>query len=335
MANFAWRFVRKLYLLGGSGGIATKLYNMLRQKSASPSSLFITILGSGLKIDYEDTSAIYLVEHPLVARILANRGLPVFYIHGEIAAPEECVIPGITKCFVPLELTKERMVRCGAAPESIIVTGLVIEPELVSTAENNYNLRLARLNSNEPLTVAFFISQAYPKPHINKIMAAIESVIEKGMKAIVFTGTEPKKAQQMKNRLDLIRERNPKFNAENLKIIISNSRPAENQKTAELMSEIDIIVAASHERTNWAVGLGLPIFLLFPLIGTYAKQNFDFAFDRGVALPIPKIEDARNLDDRLNNLRELNILKEMMQSGFTTYNLDGARFIADYIINSF
>jgi hypothetical protein len=291
-------------------------------------------LGSGLKIDNEETPAIYLVEHPLVARILANRGLPVFYIHGEIAAPEECVIPGITKCFVPLEFTKERIVGCGATPESIIVTGLVIEPELVSTAENNYNLRLARLNSNEPLTIAFFISQAYPKPHINKIMAAIDSVIEKGMKAIVFTGTEPKKAQQMKNRLDLIRERNPKFNAENLKIIISNSRPAENQKTAELMKEVDIIVAASHERTNWAIGLGLPIFVLFPLIGTYAKQNFDFAYDRGVALPITNNDDAGNLGDRLNNLCGRSILKEMMQNGFSTCSLDGARFIADFVINS-
>lgn len=334
MVNFAWRFVRKLYLLGGSGGIATKLYNMLRQKSASPGSLFIKILGSGLKIDYEDTSAIYLVEHPLVARILANRGLPVFYIHGEIAAPEECVIPGITKCFVPLEFTKERMVGCGASPESIIVTGLVIEPELVSTVENNYNLRRARLNSNEPLTIAFFISQAYPKPHINKIMAAIKSVIEKGMKAIVFTGTESKKARQMKNRLELIKEWNLQLNAENLKIIISNSRPAENQKTAELMGEIDVIVAASHERTNWAVGLGLPIFVLFPLIGTYAKQNFDFAFDRGVAYPITNNVDARNLGDRLNNLREQNILKEMMQNGFSTSSLEGARFIADCVINS-
>ena len=291
-------------------------------------------MGLGLKIDYEDTSAIYLVEHPLVARILANRGLSVFYIHGEIAAPEECVVPGITKCFVPLEFTKEKMVGCGATPESIIVTGLVIEPELVSNAESNYDLRRARLNSNEPLTIAFFISRAYPKLHISKIMAAIESVIGKGMKAIVFTGTEPKKAQQMKNRLDLIIERSPKFNAGNLKIIISNSRPAENQKTAELMSEVDIIVAASHERTNWAIGLGLPIFVLFPLIGTYALQNFDFAFDRGVALPIPKIEDARNLGDRLNNLRERSMLKKMTQDGFSTYSLDGTRFIADCVINS-
>jgi len=76
------------------------------------------------------------------------------------------------------------------------------------------------------------------------------------------------------------------------------------------------------------------IFVLFPLIGTYAEQNFDFAFDRCVALPIPKIEAAHNLGDGLNNLRGRNILKEMMQTGFFTSNLDGARFIADYVINS-
>lgn len=334
ISYLTWQLIRKLYLLGGSGGIITKLYNTIRQKSSSPNPIILKILSSGLDINCEDSSAIFLVEHPLVARILANRGVPVFYIHGEIAAPDECVIPGITKCFVPLELTKERMVNCGAASESILVTGLLIEPELAKAAEKNFDWRVARLNSNEPLTVAFFISQAYPKPHIDQIAAAVESVVGKGMKAIVFAGTEPLKARQMKNRLDIIRERNPQFNSENLKIVISNSRPEENRKTAELMSEVDIIVAASHERTNWAIGLGLPIFVLFPLIGTYAKKNFDFANDRGVAYPITNNDDAKNLGDRLNNLRERDTLKKLMQNGFPTYSLDGARFIADCVINS-
>ena len=356
ISYLTWQLIRKLYLLGGSGGIITKLYNTFRQKSSSPNPIILKILSSGLDINCEsrpswiarrnegrdeDSSAIFLIEHPLVARILANRGVPVFYIHGEIAAPDECVIPGITKCFVPLELTKERMVNCGAASESILVTGLLIEPELAKAAENNFSLRVARLNSNQPLTVAFFISQAYPKPHIDQIAAAVESVLGKGMKAIVFTGTEPNKMRQFRligtSRIDPPSRRPDSGKSllhgfQDIQVITSKNRQEENQKTAELMSKIDVMVAASHERTNWAFGLGLPMFVLFPLIGTYAKQNFDFAFNQGVAYPLNTIENAKNLGDTLIQMRRENTLAKMVKRGFSVYSLSGARFITEHLV---
>ncbi|MFB0509700.1 MAG: hypothetical protein ACETVX_04330, partial [bacterium] len=148
-----WQVIKKFYLIGGSGGIVTKLYNFLRQKSAIPSPIFLKLLGSGLDNFLKGFSGIVLIEHPLVARILANRNIPVFYIHGEIAAPKECAIPGKVITFVPLDWTKERLIALGVKPESIVVTGLLIEPELLKEAKKNFDLRLARLNSNQPLTI--------------------------------------------------------------------------------------------------------------------------------------------------------------------------------------
>jgi len=320
--------------LGGSGGIITRFYNAFRQKFAAPSPMLLKILGNGLPpVAWASSSVIYLVEHPLVARILARKGLLVFYIHGEIAAPKECAIPDISpafagQCFVPLESTKEEMVNWGAKPESIIVTGLVIEPELLSGAKKSFNLRILRLTAKEPLTVAFFISQAYPKPHIAKIKACVESVISKGMKAIVFSGTDPNKARQFQ-RIWLARPIRP--DRQNLQIIMSKNRQEENKKTAELMDKIDIMVAAAHERTNWAIGLGLPMFVLFPLIGTYAQRNFDFALKRGVAYPLKTREDAKNLGARIIELQINGSLAQMAKNGFSVYNLNGARAIAEFI----
>jgi len=263
----------------------------------------------------------------LLARVLTNLGFSVFYIHGEIAAPKECAITDNALTFVPIEQTKEQLVRLGVKPESVIVTGLLIEPDLVKDAEENFTLRIARLDSLQPLTVAFFISQAYPKPHIKKVIAAVESVIKNDMKAIVFTGTLPNYAVHLKNQLKMIKSKN-------IMIVQSKSRQEENQKTARLANSIDIMVATAHERTNWAVGLGLPIFVLFPLIGTYAQMNYNFARNLGVAEPILTIQDARNLGAKIIEMQKNNLLAQMARKGFSYYPLTGASKIADYLISS-
>ena len=325
-----WRIIKKLYLIGGAGGIVTKFYNFLRQKSAVPSPIFLKLLGFGLDAFLKGFSGFILVEHPIVARILAKRNIPVFYIHGEIAAPKECAILGNIITFVPLDWTKERLITMGARPESIVVTGQLIEPELVRDAKKNFDLRIARLNSEEPLTVGFFISHAYPKPHIEKIVIAVESVVKKGMKAIVFTGTERNKAYQIEHEIELIKSRN----LYNIKLIMSKNRQEENRQTAELMEEIDVMVAASHERTNWTVGLGIPMFVLYPLIGTYARQNSHFSLNQGVSYPLKTIEDARTFGDILIQMRKDNTLMKMACNGFSIYRLDGDQVITEYLINS-
>lgn len=335
-----WQIIKSFYIIGGSGGIITRLYNFFRQKSAVPSPIFLKLLGFGLDTFLKGFAGIILVEHPLLARILANSRIdpswverpdsgevPVYYIHGEIAAPKECALTGDVITFVPLDWTKQRLITSGIKPESIVVTGLLIEPELVENAKKNFDLRISRLKSNEPLTVAFFISQAYPKPHITKIINAVESVAKKGMKAIVFTGTDRNKAYQIKYEVEPVKSRNP----HKIKLMMSENQQEENRQTAELMEVIDIMVTASHERTNWSVGLGIPIFILYPLIGTYARENYEFSLNQRVSYPIKTIEDAKTLGDILTHMQEDNTLMKMAHNGFSIYHLNGAQVIAEYL----
>lgn len=261
---------------------------------------------------------------------MANREEPIFYIHGEIAAPRECVIRGNVVICVPLDWTKERLIKLGVKPESIGVTSLLIEPELVKDAKKNFDLRISRLKSNEPLTVAFFISQAYPKFHITKIITAVESIVKREMKAIVFTGTDQNKANQIEYELGKTRNRNPN----KIKLIMGKNRQDENHQTAKLMDQIDVMVAASHERTNWAVGLGIPILVLHPLIGTYAQQNYEFSLNQGVSYPIKTIEDAKTLGDTLTRMHKDKTIIKMATNGYSIYQLDGTQVIVDYLIQS-
>ena len=333
-----WKLVARLYILGGRGGISTKLYNWLRQRQTETStdSLLIKILGRDLIGTYKNFKCICLVEHPVVARILSNV-CRIWYVHGEIAAPPECAIKGIEKIFVPLEETKDKLVSYGADPKAILVTGLLIEPGLVETAEKSFQARLKRIKSQEPLTVGFFTSGAYPKEHMKKILVAAKSVIEHKMRAIIFAGTCPKKFEWFKKEMkkwgfavvedrgeDLRKKNGPLDPVDRVWLVTRKTRQADTQRAVELLPKIDVFVSASHERTNWAVGLGIPMFVLFNLIGTFASLNFEFAEKQKVAYPLDSLEKARNLGKIITELRENGQLTQMAQKGFGVHKIDGA-----------
>ena len=334
----SWKFVARLYLLGGKGGMTTKLYNWLResQTEISSDSTLIKILGRDLRKTYQDFKSICLVAHPVVARILRNV-CRTWYIHGEIAAPPECAVKGIEKIFVPLEETKERLISFGADPETIVVTGLMIEPGLLYTAEESSQARLKRIESNEPLTVGFFTSGAYPKEHIKKILLGAKSVIEQKMRAMIFTGTCPDKFEWFKKQMkkrgfkviedkeeDSMDEKNsPMDPADNVWLVTRKTRQAETQRAVELLPKMDSFVAASHERTSWAVGLGLPMFVLFPLIGTFASLNFEFAQRQKVTYPLDSLEKAKTLGKTITELRQNGQLTQMAEKGFGVHNING------------
>lgn len=348
LSFLSWKLVAGLYLLGGRGGISTKLYNWLRQSQTeiSADSTIIKILGRDLKRAYKDFDGICLVEHPLVATIL-GKVCRTWYIHGEIAAPPECAISGIEKIFVPLEETKDKLISFGADPETIVVTGLMIEPGLVDSAEKSFHSRLKRIESSQPLTVGFFTSGAYPKEHTKKILLGAKSVIDQKMRAIIFAGTRPKKFEwfrkEMKRQRFKVREDKegeqtsvPSGNLDedknaNVWLVTRKTRQADTQRAVELLPKIDVFVSASHERTNWAVGLGLPMFVLFPLIGTFASLNFEFAQRQKVAYPLDSLEKAKNLGKIISELRENGQLPQMAQNGFGVHKIDGASEAASHL----
>ncbi|MEO0079524.1 MAG: hypothetical protein ABIK44_02450 [candidate division WOR-3 bacterium] len=309
-----WTLARLLYRAGGLGGGFTSLYNRLRQEGC-PARFQLALLDSGLRRRFAGFSGTLLVDHPLLAHLLSPV-CRVAYIHGEIAAPPFCAVPTAWRTFVPLNSTAARLIASGIRPETICVTGLVIEPALVAQAEPAFISRLERLSSPEScLTVAFFTSGAYPRAHIRQIIRAARSLSAAGHRAIIFCGTNRTIGKAIASRLP-----------GNCQVEISESRRSENRRTAELFPRFDLMVAASHERTNWAVGLGLPMFALLPHIGPFAQENFNFANTQGVCLPI---SDAQNFGSTIQTLLRNGRLAEMARSGWGRYPINGARVIAE------
>ena len=338
----SWKMVERFYLVGSRGGIITNFYNWFRHKQGevAEDSFALKILGRDLKGRMKDFKGICLVEHPLVAKILA-RVCTTWYVHGEIAAPKECAIKGTEKTFVPTEETKNRLISCGSDPHSLVVTGLLIEPGLKEIAEKSFLQRKERIKSGESLTIGFFTSGAYPKEHMKKIIAGTKSVVEQNMRALIFAGTNPRIFQKIKNEISrwkvkLVEDKKDTLVTEkgwNIMLVSRVSRQMETLRTVELFPLLDVFVAASHERTNWACGLGLPIFVLFPLIGTFAQQNFEFARKQGVAYPLESLTNAKSLGKTILKLRESGKLLRMAENGFGFFPIDGAERVVKEILN--
>jgi hypothetical protein len=332
LSLLSWRFIKWMYNSSGKGGLHTRFYNFIRTRSqkGSQDSLATKLLGRDLKKAYAGFEGICLVDHPLIARSLADI-CRVWYVHGEIAAPAECAIKGVEKILVPLEETKEKLVVQGAEAEAVVVCGLMIEPQLVQDAKVVFKKRLDRIKSDQPLTVGFFTSGAYPKEHMEKIVLGAESVIREKYKAIIFCGTNPQKYEWVKNRaqnwgakiVEDREEESPKSDDFDLMLVSRKTRQDDTQRAVELIPHLDAFVAASHERTNWTVGLGLPMMVLFPLIGTFASQNFEFAQKQGVVYPVDSIGKAENLGQPLTELRQSGKLLQMAENGFGMRTING------------
>jgi len=318
LAKLFWQVSKKIYVIGAKGGVITDLYNKIRQRATIPNLPICTIPEQ----DYDRI----LVSHPLLARYLQN----VWYIHGEIAAPQECRMCNVDKVIVPIEETKDKFVEFGVKPDNILVTGLLIDEDLVNCAEENYQKRISRIKSDKALTIGFFISGAYPEPHIKKIITAISSISKENHRAIVFIGTEIKKTREFIKRLNKIQAQTKS----SILFVQGKDRRDYVKRINRLIPLLDCFIAASHEHTNWALGLGLPMFVLFPMIGSYAIENFKFAYEQGVAYPLQSIADAQNLDKIILQLRDSGELIRMGQRGVGKFSIDGAKRTAMEIIKN-
>jgi hypothetical protein len=265
-----------------------------------------------------------LVEHPLVARILATE-CRVAYLHAEIAAPPVAAVPGIWRTLVPLEETHRRLVEAGGMQKGMTITGLVVEPELVTVAETAYRARLGRLSdSDTPVTVAFFTSGAYPKPHLVRTIVGVRSCLDSGHRVVVFGGTDAQKARRLRDRL-------PSGHS-GLEFISPPDRATETTRTAGLFESVDVMVAAAHERTNWAVGLGLPMLALLPNIGPFAPLNYRFARDQGVCRPVRSVRNSVNLGRLLSRMKQAGELSSMAERGYGPHPIGGAAVAASAIL---
>ncbi len=330
LSKHTWNIARSLYRAGAKGGILTTIYNRLR-KDGKPSSLQLALLGSSLRKQFAGFTGICLVEHPIIAHILASV-CKTAYLHGEIAAPSVAAVPEAWRTFVPLESTASRLQALGVKREALCVTGLVIEPELISQAEHAFMNRLDHYRSARPLTIGFFTSGAYPKPHVDRMLAGAKSCWETGHRPIVFAGRDLKRTKYLARKLQeldvpvipvkYLFSGQPIF-------ITAPDRRKETALTAEIFSQLDVMVAACHERTNWAIGLGLPMFALMPNIGPFAPMNYGFAFKQGVCLPLG---DASHLGSDITRFQKDHELEQMASKGFGKYPINGAEEISRFLL---
>jgi len=306
-----WQVSKQVYTLGAKGGLITDFYNKFRTSSKTPSVSVCSVSSKGFDR--------ILVSHPLLARNLSD----VWYIHGEIAAPKECVLGNVQKIVVPTEYTAKRLISQGLRAEQILIAGLLIAPDLITDAKENQLKRLSRIKSEKPLTIGFFISGAYPPPHIKKAIAGIISASKENHRVIVFLGIHQKKA---KSFLRLLNETKSKETGPEATILFiqGKTRMDYQKRVNRLLPLLDIFVAPSHEYTNWAIGLALPILVLFPMIGSYAEENFKFAHQQGVVSPLRTIADAKNLGKTVSELRSSGTLLKMVENGFGKFPIDGA-----------
>lgn len=340
LARVGWRGVRWLYRVGSRGGLVTSLYNRLRESSSggSDGGPAMVVLGRDIRRLASRARGIVVVSHPLLAQMLAPVA-PVVYQHGELAAPSEAIVKGCRKILVPWPETAARFEQGGLPAETLVVTGQCIEPELVGLAEMSQQARIERLSGGGPLTAAFFTSGAYPPMHIRRLLLAVRSFVAAGQKAVVFCGRSESVAGRMitwLRRQGLSPEKGTGGSAE-IRIVVSQTREEESQRTAALFPELDLFIAPAHERTNWAVGLGLPLFILGPHIGSYAPLNAAIALDRQVAVELGDDRSAEGMGDLIADLRRSGRLATMAVKGFGRTAIDGfdisARLLVEMVSN--
>ncbi|MBU1319909.1 MAG: hypothetical protein KKH67_12035 [candidate division Zixibacteria bacterium] len=337
----AWKAIKWLYRTGSRGGLISDIYGSLRSGKSEfdPDSHLIKILQRDLLKYVDNYDGICLVAHPLLANMLKSDHR-VFYLHGEIAAPRESVTSGVERIYVPLPETAEKMRSQGVDADSLFETGLVLEPELLADVDEVVNARLARIERHyTPLTIGFFISGAYPKRHIDLMLAAAESCRRAGHRVQFFWGSDKRQIDRLVQKVRRFDENaaldfgNEVALACRTTVVVSaESREEETTRSMSYLPQLDLFCAAPHERVNWAVGAGLPMLMIAPPIGTFAPQNLDFVLQSKCGLELTNRHQFETLGEMITRLRTSGDLTSMVTSGRNIKSIHGAKVITESLL---
>lgn len=342
MALNGWKLIRWLYRTAPSSGMIGRAYRLIRSKSdyERDTALF-RLLGRDLIRNREGVRNPLLVAHPLLVGIL-RRDRIILYQHGELVTPAEAIVRGADTVFVPTSEVARDFNRAGYNNTAIVITGLCIEPKLALRAGELYERRLKRITGKGPLTACLFSSGAEPPDHIRQLAAAASSIIRSGGRVIAFANS----GGSLSAALSIIwRESSTttgNFSAADsfpddfpqAAVIEYQNRQEEDSLTTQLFDRFDYYIGPSHERTNWGVGLGLPMFITTPLIGPFAPLNLQLAVNHGVAKAIAH-DSAKAFGHILLELRNSGQLLRMCESGFGRYSIEGFSRCANYLIDRF
>jgi hypothetical protein len=277
------------------------------------------------------------VAHPVVVGLLKGKqGL--VYQHGEWGAPPESLVRGDHLVLVPDGTVADTFAEAGFARDNLFVSGLCIEPALVARADACFHPRIKRLQGAEPLTGAFYSSGAEPGAHVNALAPAAVSAVHAGHAVVLYARKGGRYAAALRALFDRAAcdltevlpgtEASPSARAI---LCLYESRPELDAMTKDLFPRFDFFVSPAHERTHWALGLGLPMFVVDPPIGTFAPLNRALLLDRGVAIPLAEGQAAAGFGDQLAELRRSGELERTAGVGWGRFDRHGFRHIAEYL----
>jgi hypothetical protein len=340
LPQLAWRGARWMYHHGASSNALRMVYERIRKANDyNRPTAILKLMGRDIRRRYQYDAEPLVVSHPILVGILSGRA-GLIYQHGELVAPRESLVKGAETVIVPTENTAQEFVSTGYRKEQLLISGLCVEPSLVKQAPDACQSRIARIASSESLTGAFFSSGAEPISHVRKIIVGAESAVEHGGRAVVFAQRRKRLAQgivdhfQRSRREPLHLDSSVFIPAElpSVTLVEFDSRREEEILTARLFASFDYFAAPSHERSNWALGLGLPMFILGPSIGPFAPMNCRLLLEAGVASLLADEQEAASLGSTLQNLRDDGILAQMARRGWSHQPIHGFERIADHLV---
>jgi hypothetical protein len=339
----AWKGIRTVYRLAAGSALAGALYSQLRAGTdLNRASFTLQLLGRDLRRRYLARPAPLVVAHPLLAAAL--RGKPdLVYQHGELVAPREALVRGPHRVLVPLASTADAFVRAGLPASQLFVSGLCVEPALVRLAEAAFGARIARWAGDGPLTGAFFSSGAEPLPHVRKLAAAAVSAVQSGGNALLVGrrgGCFAAHATRSFGRRGIapfVAEPGAAIPRPVPQVLLCGyeNRRQLDEVTAALFGRFDYFAAPAHERTNWAAGLGLPMFVVGPDIGSFAPLNRSVLLAQAVAEPLDTRAAADALGGRIAALRREGRLEAMARAGYGRHDIRGFANCAGFLRSAF
>ncbi len=339
VARAGWRLARLVYESAGGGGPYSSLYNRVRRRSNyNRRGLLWSTMGRPLRKAYLEDPNRLVVSHPVLVGMLREKpGL--VYQHGEVAAPRESWVKGRHRVLVPLSSTADTFIAAGLPAQNFFVSGLCIEPALVDQAKDAWKARLDRLAGTGPLCGAFFSSGAEPREHVERLAAAALSVVTGGGRVIVLARRSGHLAARAAARfaeaerdLETVRSLDDLPAAEPQGLVCQyDDRRQLNEFTARLFGRFDYFVAPSHERTNWALGLGLPMFIVDPPLGSYSPLNREFLLAASVARTVGDRRTATRFGETVSELHATGGLGRMAEAGWGRFETGGFSNIVEFL----
>lgn len=180
--------------------------------------------------------------------------------------------PCVDLYCVAAEETRARLIARGAAPDSVVVTGIPVAPKFGSKVDAAA-VRL-RLGLRDDLPVLLVLSGGFGMGPVAEILSELDKV-NRPFQSVVVTGRNP----ELRAKVAVQDHRHPTH----VLGFASNMH--------ELMTISDLVISKPGGlTTSEALAVGRPLLILNPIPGQEAA-NSDFLLERGAAVKINRVED--------------------------------------------